>query len=72
MKKITTKLIISAQYGDLEALDYLLDEFSKFAKYRISKTLHNHSDIEDCIQIALSNYVKGLPESELCLETYYS
>ena len=59
MKKITKKIIRDAQYGDLDALDFILDEFSKFAYYQAIKALKDHDLAQDCVQSALNYFVKN-------------
>ena len=57
MKKITENLIKKAQYGDMYALDIILEEFSKIAYYHSIKILKNYDDANDCVQLSLNRLV---------------
>lgn len=57
MKKITENLIKKAQCGDMNALDIILEEFSKIAYYHSVKILKNYDDANDCVQLSLNRLV---------------
>ena len=61
MKLISKKLIKDAQYGNLEALDKLLDIFSYFAYYYTLKQLNDEEAAKECTQLTLAKIVRYLP-----------
>jgi len=60
MKKLKESLIKSAQYGDIDALDIIIKEFSISAYYYAVKALNDHDDAEDFVQIALKRMVENI------------
>ena len=58
MKKLKESLIKSAQYGDIDALDIIIKEFSISAYYYAVKALNDHDDAEESRMRALEKIGK--------------
>lgn len=58
--EVTDKMIISAQCGDYEALNYIISKYSKLAFYYSYNKLGNKFDAEDCAQECINKIVMNL------------
>ena len=71
MKVITNKIIKAAQYGDIDALTIILDEFDKFAYYYAIQKLNNKDIAQDCVQKSLNYLAKNIHTYDLKTNQFY-
>lgn len=61
MKKISKKIIKSAQNSNPEAIEYIIDYYSNLVYYISSKSFNDKLEIDDCTQEVLIRIIKVLP-----------